>query len=325
MTQHNYTSHLQLDNHGQLRHFLSIDGLPKKTLQQILSTAAKFIAPNQRIKVDKSILAERSIVNLFFENSTRTRSTFEIAAKNLGASVLNLNVAASSTQKGESLLDTIDNLQAMGAELAVIRHSASGAAEWVAQHANAPLAVINAGDGCHEHPSQAMLDVFTIQQHKPDLEQLCVCIIGDILHSRVARSLIHALNILGVPQIRIVAPKTLLPTNANQLGATVFHDLATGLKNADVIIALRLQTERMQSGRLPSKQEYYRYYGLTPERVGSAKPDAIIMHPGPINRGVEIDSTVANGAQAVILQQVHYGIAVRMAIMGLLLNPKALL
>ena len=256
-------------------------------------------------------------MNLFFENSTRTRTTFEIAAKKLGAEVINMNIATSATSKGESLLDTIRNLEAMFVDAFIVRHSVSGAAHFIAQQTASHISVINAGDGQHAHPTQAMLDMFTIRQHKSDFSKLRVAIIGDILHSRVARSEIHALNILGVKEVRVIAPKTLLPAEIESLGVTVSHDLREGLQDIDVIMMLRLQKERMTSALLPSESEYFNCFGLTPDKLKFAKSNAIVMHPGPINRGVEIDSMVADGNQSVILQQVSNGVAVRMAVMAM--------
>jgi aspartate carbamoyltransferase catalytic subunit len=261
------------------------------------------------------------VFNLFFENSTRTRTTFEIAAKRLSADVINLNINASSASKGESLLDTIDNLSAMQADMFVVRHAQSGAPYLIAQHLNAigadHIHVVNAGDGRHAHPTQGLLDMYTIRHYKKDFTNLTVAIVGDILHSRVARSDIHALTTLGVPEVRVIGPRTLLPSNVEQMGVRVFTDMAEGLKGVDVVIMLRLQSERMKGALLPSAQEFYKSYGLTPDKLARAKPDAIVMHPGPMNRGVEIDSTVADGGQAVILPQVTFGIAVRMAVMSI--------
>jgi aspartate carbamoyltransferase catalytic subunit len=267
----------------------------------------------------------KSVFNLFFENSTRTRTTFEIAAKRLSADVVNLNVQASSTAKGESLLDTIDNLAAMKADMFVVRHGQSGAPTLIAKHINkvAPhIRVMNAGDGRHAHPTQALLDAFTIRHFKGDFQHLRVAIVGDILHSRVARSNIHALTTLGVPEIRAIGPRTLLPSGLNELGLQVYTDLAEGLRDVDVILTLRLQNERMRGAMLPSTQEYFKNYGLTVDRLSVAKPDAIVMHPGPMNRGVEIDSAVADGGQSVILSQVTFGIAVRMAVMSMLAEAR---
>ncbi len=308
---------LQLNEEGKLKHFLTIEGLDKQLLIEILDLAESFIGVNdQRIK-KIPLLRGKSIVNLFFENSTRTRSTFELAAKRLSADVLSMSIATSSTSKGESLLDTIRNLEAMYVDMFVVRHGISGAAHFIAQHASPHISVINAGDGQHAHPTQAMLDMFTIRQFKKDFSTLRVAIVGDILHSRVARSNIQALNTLGVAEVRVIAPKTLLPAQVESMGVNVSYSLAEGLKDIDVIIMLRLQKERMTSALLPSESEYFKCFGLTEERLKLAKPDAIVMHPGPINRGVEIDSKVADGAQSVILKQVSNGIAIRMAIMAM--------
>lgn len=315
-----HANQLQINDSGQLQHLLAIEGLPRALLEKILDLAESFIDPEGKIipAADKS--TNKVVANLFFESSTRTRSTFELAAKHLGASVLNLNISSSATTKGESLLDTVHNLEAMGVNAFVIRHWASGAPQFAAQHLKTDASIINAGDGCHEHPSQALLEMLTIRRHRPNFSELTVVIIGDILHSRVARSQIHALTTLGVGKIRVVAPATLLPVKVASLGVEVHHDLIGGLRDADVVTVLRLQEERMQGGRIPSKSEYYRLYGLTPEKLSFAKPNALVMHPGPINRGVEIASAVADGMQSVILQQVQLGIAIRMAIMSLLFN-----
>ncbi len=313
------TTNLQLTADGKLKHFLTPEGLSAELLTQILDTAETFIDNTQSPRKIKSpqLLRDKTVVNLFFENSTRTRTTFELAAKNLGAEVINMNIATSATSKGESLLDTIRNLEAMFVDAFVVRHAVSGAAHFIAQQTAPHISVINAGDGQHAHPTQAMLDVFTIRQHKPDFSQLRVAIIGDILHSRVARSEIHALNILGAKEVRVIAPKTLLPAEIEALGVTVSHNLQDGLQDIDVVIMLRLQKERMTSALLPSESEYFSCFGLTEEKLKIAKPNAIVMHPGPINRGVEIDSKVADGKQSVILQQVSNGVAVRMAVMAM--------
>ena len=311
---------LQLNEQGQLRHFLSTDGLPRATLTEILDTAAGFVSTDERAAKKFPLLRGRTVVNLFFEPSTRTRTTFEVAAKRLSADVLNIDIGRSSTSKGETLMDMLWNLEAMGADMFVVRHGDSGAPHFIARHVTPRVAVINAGDGRHAHPTQAMLDMFTIRHFKGDFTGLTVAIVGDILHSRVARSGIAALRVLGCPDIRIVAPRTLLPADAESLGAKIYHNLADGIRDADVVMSLRLQKERMQSALLPSEQEFYRLYGLTGEKMRAAKPDAIVMHPGPINRGVEIASDVADGAQSVILQQVTFGIAVRMAVMALCMN-----
>jgi aspartate carbamoyltransferase catalytic subunit len=308
----------QLDSDGNLKHLLSIEGLPKRILTQILDAAESFVGVAERDIKKVPLLRGRTVCNMFFENSTRTRTTFEIAAKRLSADVINLNVNTSSASKGESILDTVNNLIAMHADMFVVRHQQSGAAHFIAQHVPDHISVINAGDGRHSHPTQGLLDVFTVRKYKPEMHNLRVAIVGDVLHSRVARSEIHALTTLGVPEVRVIAPKTLLPAQIEKLGVQVFHDLRAGLKDVDVIMMLRLQSERMNGAMLPSAQEYFQTFGLTQEKLALAKADAIVMHPGPMNRGVEIDSAVADGAQSVILPQVTYGIAVRMAVMAML-------
>ena len=313
-------SNPQLNRHGELHHLLSIDGLPRPILERVLMTADSFINIAEREVKNVPLLRGKSVFNLFFENSTRTRTTFEIAARRLSADVFNLDIMRSSTAKGESLLDTIDNLTAMQADMFVVRHATSGAPYLIAKHASASaphVHVINAGDGRHAHPTQGLLDMYTIRHYKKDFSNLTVAIVGDILHSRVARSDIHALTTLGVPDVRAVGPLTLLPAGLEQMGVRVFTKLDEGIRGADVIIMLRLQNERMRGALLPSAQEYFAHYGLTPERLAHAKPDAIVMHPGPMNRGVEIDSRVADGTAAVILPQVTFGIAVRMAVMSI--------
>ena len=312
----------QLNQHGELHHLLTIEGLPKEVLTHILDTASSFVSVSDREVKKVPLMRGKSVFNLFFENSTRTRTTFEIAAKRLSADVINLNISASSASKGESLLDTIDNLTAMHADMFVVRHSQSGAPFLIAKHLQDTgqnhVRVVNAGDGRHAHPTQGLLDMYTIRHYKKDFTNLKVAIVGDVLHSRVARSDIHALVTLGVPEVRVIGPHTLLASNLDQMGVRVFTDMNEGLKGVDVIIMLRLQNERMNGALLPSAQEYFKSYGLTQERLALAKKDAIVMHPGPMNRGVEIDSSVADGSQAVILPQVTYGIAVRMAVMSIL-------
>ena len=307
----------QLNANGELNHLLSIEGLPRDVVTQILDTASTFLSVNDRDVKKVPLLRGKSVFNLFFENSTRTRTTFEIAAKRLSADVLNLDIARSSTAKGESLLDTIANLSAMQADMFVVRHSESGAPYLIAQHCAPHVHVVNAGDGRHAHPTQGLLDMYTIRHYKPRFQDLTVAIVGDIVHSRVARSDIHALTTLGVPEIRAVGPKTLVPGDLKDMGVRVCHDMSEGIKDADVIITLRLQNERMSGAMLPSSGEFAKSWGLTPEKLALAKPDAIVMHPGPINRGVEIDSSVADGSQSVILPQVTFGIAVRMAVMSI--------
>lgn len=319
MRRHN----IQLDKNGRLRHFLTIEGLNRKLLVEILDTAESFSGVTAQSVKKVPLLRGKTIVNLFFEASTRTRTTFELAAKRLSADVLNINVAASATSKGESLLDTLHNLQAMHCDMFVVRHDRSGAAHFIAQHVAPHISVINAGDGRHAHPTQAMLDMFTIRRHKKEFAPLTIAIVGDILHSRVARSQIHALTTLGVNEVRVIGPETLMPADVEALGVHVHHDLREGLRDVDVVITLRLQHERMRGALLPSEHEYFRLYGLTEEKLALAKPDVIVMHPGPINRGVEIDSAVADGSRSVILEQVTHGIAVRMAIMSMAMSSRA--
>ena len=313
----------QLNAHGELIHLLSIEGLPRAVIHQILDTAGSFLSVNDREVKKVPLLRGKSLFNLFFENSTRTRTTFEIAAKRLSADVINLDISRSSTAKGESLLDTIANLSAMHADMFVVRHAESGAPYLIAQHVAPHVRVVNAGDGRHAHPTQGLLDMYTIRHYKKDFTGLTVAIVGDIVHSRVARSDIHALTTLGVPEIRAVGPKTLVPADFREMGVRVCHDMAEGIRDADVIIMLRLQNERMSGAMLPSAGEFFKSFGLTPEKLALAKPDAIVMHPGPINRGVEIDSAVADGSQSVILPQVTFGIAVRMAVMSIIAGNSA--
>jgi aspartate carbamoyltransferase catalytic subunit len=312
-----FSRHPQLNRNGELHHLLSIEGLPRPILERILTTADSFINIAEREVKSVPLLRGRSVFNLFFENSTRTRTTFEIAARRLSADVFNLDITRSSTAKGESLLDTINNLTAMQADMFVVRHASSGAPYLIARHVAPHVHVINAGDGRHAHPTQGLLDMYTIRHYKRDFTGLIVAIVGDILHSRVARSAIHGLTTLGVPEVRAVGPLTLLPGGLEQLGVRVCTRLEDGIRDADVIIMLRLQNERMKGALLPSAQEYFRNYGLTPEKLKLARSDAIVMHPGPMNRGVEIDSHVADGTQSVILPQVTFGIAVRMAVLAL--------
>ena len=308
----------QLNEHGELRHLLSIEGLPRDIITHIMDTASSFLEVSDREVKKVPLLRGKSVFNLFFENSTRTRTTFEIAATRLSADVVNLDVRTSSASKGESLLDTIDNLAAMHADMFVVRHAQSGAPYMIASHVGPDINVINAGDGRHAHPTQGLLDMYTIRHFKQDFSNLTVAVVGDILHSRVARSDIHALTSLGVPEVRAIGPLTLLPPGLEQMGVRVFTDMREGLKGVDVIMMLRLQNERMRGALLPSAQEFFKHYGLTAEKLALAKPDAIVMHPGPMNRGVEIESAVADGTQSVILKQVTFGIAVRMAVMSIL-------
>ncbi len=315
-----YKSNIQVSDSGQLKHFLSIEGLSSEILIQILDTAESFTSIGDRSVKKVPLLRGKTVANLFFENSTRTRSTFELAAQRLSADILNLDVQTSSAKKGESLLDTLHNLQAMQVDMFVIRHSDSGSAHFFASHVAPGVSVLNAGDGQHSHPTQAMLDMFTIRHHKQDFTKLRVAIVGDIKHSRVARSQIHALNTLSTGEVRVLAPKTLLPMDTESLGVKVYNNMEQGLKDVDVIIMLRLQKERMEGALLPSEAEYYNQFGLSSERLALAHPQAIVMHPGPANRGVEIASSVMDGQQSVILQQVTFGIAVRMAVMSMIVG-----
>ncbi|MEZ5622875.1 MAG: aspartate carbamoyltransferase catalytic subunit [Burkholderiaceae bacterium] len=313
----------QLNRQGELIHLLSIEGLPREVLTHILDTAGSFLAVGDRDVKKVPLLRGKSVFNLFFENSTRTRTTFEIAAKRLSADVINLDIARSSTAKGESLLDTIANLSAMQADMFVVRHAESGAPYLIAQHCAPHVHVINAGDGRHAHPTQALLDMYTIRHYKRDFSGLTVAVVGDIVHSRVARSDIHALTTLGVPEIRAVGPRTLVPADLREMGVRVVHDMDEGVRDADVVIMLRLQNERMSGAMLPSAGEFFKRFGLTNAKLALARPDAIVMHPGPINRGVEIASDVADGRASVILPQVTFGIAVRMAVMSIIAGNQA--
>ncbi len=312
---------VQLDSRGRLRHLLTTEGLPAAMIRRVLDTADQFVSVTEREVKKVPLLRGKAIFNVFFENSTRTRTTFEIAAKRLSADVINLNIGASSTSKGETLLDTVYNLQAMDADMFIVRHAQSGAPHLIARHVKPGVAVINAGDGRHAHPTQGLLDMYTIRHYKKDFSGLTVAIVGDVLHSRVARSQIHALKTLGVPELRVIGPKTLIPADVERMGVEVFHDMAAGLRGCDVVNMLRVQNERMNGTLLPSAGEFFKAYGLSAEKLAKAKPDAIVMHPGPMNRGVEIDSRVADGKQSVILPQVTFGIAVRMAVMSILAGP----
>jgi len=305
----------QLTRGGELKHLLSIEGLPRAIVTHILDTATQYVGGADGEVKTVPLLRGKSVFNLFFEDSTRTRSTFEIAAKRLSADVVDLNVNASSGGKGEALLDT---LSAMEADLLVVRHSQSGAPYLIAQHCVPRVHVINAGDGCHAHPTQGLVDMYTIRHYKQDFRGLTVAIVGDIRHSRVARSDIHALTTLGVPEIRVIGPRTLLPSGIEHLGVRVFHNADEGLRGVDVIVVLRLGSEQMSGALLPSAREYFKNYGLTTERLALAAPDAIVIHPGAMNRGVEMEPSVADSTQSVILDRKAFGIAVRMAVMGIL-------
>jgi aspartate carbamoyltransferase catalytic subunit len=294
------------------RHLLGIEGLSPQDIATLLDSAEAAIDVSRQVEKKKATLRGRTQINLFFETSTRTQSSFELAGKRLGADVMNMSVAASSVKKGETLIDTAMTLNAMRPDILVVRHHAAGAVALLAQKVE--CAVINAGDGAHEHPTQALLDALTIRRHKRRLSGLIVAICGDILHSRVARSNILLLAAMGA-RLRVVAPSTLLPSGIDRLGVDVFTSMREGLANADVVMMLRLQRERMNAAYVPSVREYFRFYGLDAEKLSWAKPDAIVMHPGPMNRGVEIDPLIADGVQSVIREQVEMGVAVRMAVL----------
>jgi aspartate carbamoyltransferase catalytic subunit len=323
MTQTNQTaktaSQLQLNDQGELTHLLTLEGLSKEHILHILDTAQQFVAVSESDREVKKVplLRGKNVFNLFFENSTRTRTTFEIAAKRLSADVINLDIQTSSTAKGETLLDTIDNLVAMQADIFVVRHKTTGAVVEVAAHLPSNVHVINAGDGTNQHPTQGLLDMYTMRHYKQDFTKIKVAIIGDIVHSRVAKSNIHALTTLGCPEIRAIGPESLLPKDLNMMGVKIYNNIEEGLKDVDVVMTLRIQKERMESHQIPQGDEFFKQWGLTKERLQLAKPDAIVMHPGPMNREVEIASDVADGPQAVILKQVTFGIAVRMAVMSI--------
>ncbi len=297
------------------RHLLGVAGLSVPEVTALLDLAENYVGLNRRADKKLSVLRGRTQINLFFEPSTRTQSSFELAGKRLGADVMNMSVKSSSVSKGETLLDTAMTLNAMHPDLLVIRHQHSGAAELLAQKVS--CAVINAGDGRHEHPTQALLDALTIRRRKGRLENLIIAICGDILHSRVARSNIILLQKMGA-HVRLVAPSSLMPPDAARLVPEVFTDMHEGLRDADVVMMLRLQMERMNGAFIPSTREYYRFYGLDEEKLRLARPDALVMHPGPMNRGVEIASSIADGPQSVIREQVEMGVAVRMAVLDAL-------
>ena len=298
------------------RHLLAIEGLHPPEIAYLLDLAESYVLLNRSGKTQRDLLRGRTLINLFYEDSTRTRTSFELAGKRLGADVINMSVSTSSVSKGETLLDTAATLNAMRCDLLVVRHDQSGAPNLLAQKVSS--AVINAGDGTHEHPTQALLDALTLRRRRGSLEGLLVAICGDVLHSRVARSNIFLLTAMGA-RVRVIAPPTLIPAAAASLGVKVFHDMSAGLSGVDVIMTLRLQRERMVHGLVPSAREYFRFFGLDAEKLAWAKPDALVMHPGPMNRGVEIDSAVADDpAHSVIAEQVEMGVAVRMAVLDVL-------
>ena len=312
----------QQSENQKLQHLLSIEGLDKKIIEQIFNDADKFLEKKDIELDDRTSLNGKTVCNLFFENSTRPQTTFEIAAKRLSANVINLDIATSSQSKGESILDLINNLIAMSVDIFVIRHSEPGLPELIAKNIKSNAHIINAGDGNREHPTQGLLDAFTIREFKKDFSNLKVAIVGDIEHSRVAKSEINILSTLGTKEIRVIGPKALMPSNIDDLNVNVFHTMEEGLKDVDVIMMLRIQKERMSNKTVPSESEYFKSFGLNQERLKIANDDALVLHPGPINRGVEIESEVADGKQSVILNQVKYGIAIRMAVMVMMIGKK---
>ncbi|HET7569141.1 MAG TPA: aspartate carbamoyltransferase catalytic subunit [Gammaproteobacteria bacterium] len=314
----------QFDAQGRLRHLLTLDAMPAAEIEALLTAAESLVAAPGEAANYPPALDGRTVAMLFFEPSTRTRCSFELAAKRLGAQVVNLGAAGSSTVKGESLTDTLYTLEAMNVDLLIVRHRDTGVCAKLAALAGPHTAIINAGEGRRDHPTQGLLDTLTIRQHKPDFANLRVAIVGDIAHSRVARSTVAALRTLGVPDLRLVGPAEWLPEHDAAFGdAAQFTQLEEGIADADVVMALRIQKERMRSAELPDFASYFARYGLTEARLGAAAPDAIVMHPGPMNRGVEIDDEVADGWRSVIREQVRLGVAVRMAVMLRLLenNP----
>lgn len=294
------------------QHLLGIEGLQPEEIISLLDAADAAVEVSRQVEKKKSVLRGRTQINLFFEPSTRTQSSFELAGKRLGADVMNMSVSFSSVKKGETLIDTAATLHAMRPDLLVVRHHAAGAVHLLAQKVG--CSVVNAGDGSHEHPTQALLDALTIRRHKGRIAQLLVVICGDILHSRVARSNIILLNALGA-RVRVVAPSSLLPTDIDRFGVEIHNSMQDGLKDADIVMMLRLQRERMDGAFVPSVREYFRYFGLDAEKLGCAKPDALVLHPGPMNRGVEIDPAIADGPRSLIEEQVEMGVAVRIAVL----------
>ena len=315
-------SNIQLSKKGNFQHLLSIEGMNKELIIKIFDIAETFLKIGKNDVKKVPLLRGKTVCNLFFENSTRTRTTFEIAAKRLSADVLNLDISSSSQSKGESIIDTINNLIAMSGNIFVIRHPESGMPKYIASNIDKDVHIINAGDGNNSHPTQGLLDAFTIRKYKKDFDGLKIAIIGDIKHSRVARSEMHALSILGASEIRLVGPKIFMPDDINQNKFLEFNDMKSGISDVDVIMMLRIQKERMNNNTIPSESQYFESFGLTQKRLQIAKKDALVLHPGPINRGVEIDSEVADGKQSVILNQVKFGIAIRMAVMIMMVNKK---
>jgi aspartate carbamoyltransferase catalytic subunit len=301
------------------RHLLGLEGMTPDQIEPLLDLAESYALLNRSRKVPRDVLRGRTLINLFFEDSTRTRTSFELAGRRLGADVINMSVAQSSVNKGETLLDTAATLNAMQTDLLVVRHSQSGAPALLARKVDA--CVVNAGDGMHEHPTQALLDALTIRRHLGTLGGLTVAICGDVAHSRVARSNIHLLTTMG-STVRLVGPSTLVPSALGRLGVDIHHNMEDGLRGADVVMMLRLQRERMSSGLVPSAREYFRFFGLDRRRLDLARPNALVMHPGPMNRGVEIESSVADSSQSVIQEQVEMGVAVRMAVLDRLTRSR---
>jgi aspartate carbamoyltransferase catalytic subunit len=297
------------------RHLLGIEGLSKTDINILLDLAEQAIEVSRQVEKKRATLRGRTLINLFFEASTRTQSSFELAGKRLGADVMNMSVATSSLKKGETLIDTAMTLNAMRPDIIVVRHAQAGAVHLLAKKVD--CAVVNAGDGAHEHPTQALLDALTIRRNKGRIEGLNIAICGDILHSRVARSNILLLSALGA-RVRAIGPSTLLPIGLERMGVEVFKEMRTGLKDVDIVMMLRLQRERMNGCFVPSSKEYFKFFGLDAEKLSFAKKDALVMHPGPMNRGVEIDSSIADGAQSLIREQVEMGVAVRMAVLAAL-------
>ncbi|HVJ61104.1 MAG TPA: aspartate carbamoyltransferase catalytic subunit [Tahibacter sp.] len=313
-------THVQLDTQQRLRHLITLDRLPASLLTKLLDRADALQAGFDRGERKLELLHGRTVVNLFFEPSTRTRTSFDLAAKRLGADVINFDIASSSTVKGETLVDTLHTLEAMRCDAFVVRHKENGTAEFLARNTRTKAAVVNAGDGNHAHPTQGLLDIYTIRRHRPDLSALTVLVCGDILHSRVARSDIHALRTLGIGELRVCGPANLLPPESELPGCRVIEDFDEAIAGVDAVIMLRLQKERMSLALVPSEQAYYARYGLDARRLRLARPDCLVMHPGPINRDVEIASPVADGAQSRILEQVGNGVFVRMAVLAELLG-----
>jgi aspartate carbamoyltransferase catalytic subunit len=311
-----------ISNNSKINHLISTDDLNYELIIKIFDMAESFFKIGQRDIKKIPLLRGKTICNLFFENSTRTRTTFEIAAKRLSADVINLDIPTSSQSKGESIFDMVDNLIAMGTDIFVVRHPEAGVPNKIANHVASNIHIINGGDGSNAHPTQGLLDAFTIRKFKKNFSTLKIAIVGDIQHSRVAKSEINVLSTLGAKEIRVIGPKSLMPDNIDQLKVKVFHTMEEGLKDVDVVTMLRIQKERMSNDTIPSESEYFKSFGLNQKRLKIAKDNALVLHPGPINRGVEIESEVADGKQSVILNQVKYGIAIRMAVMAMMVGKK---